>query len=364
MRILVYLGHPAHFYNFSHIIPGLKNDGHEVEVLIKNKDVLEQILQKSGIPYHNILKEGRKSSRLGIFWGVLKRAWRLNVFCRRFRPDLLVGTSVENSFIGHLRHIPVINLNEDDVAVGRMYALLSYPWANVILSPTVCDNGKWEKKTVKYNSYHELAYLHPTLFTPNRTIVEKYFPTDSPYFLLRFSKLNAYHDDGIRGISNEIAEKLVGLLIPFGRVFISSERELSPELEPYRLLINPLHIHHVMAFSDLFIGDSQTMAAEAGVLGVPFVRFNDFVGRIGYLRDLEDTYHLGFGIKPNEIEKLFEIVEDLIRMPERKAVFRQRRDKMLSDKINLADFLTWFIEDYPKSQKDCLAGSPIQYPFE
>ena len=48
-----------------------------------------------------------------------------------------------------------------------------------------------------------------------------------------------------------------------------------------------------MAFASLYIGDSQTMAAEAGVLGVPFVRFNDFVGRIGYLRELEGTpYHL------------------------------------------------------------------------
>lgn len=55
-------------------------------------------------------------------------------------------------------------------------------------------------------------------------------------------------------------------------------------------------MHHVMAFASLYIGDSQTMAAEAGVLGVPFVRFNDFVGSIGYLRELEDKYELGYGI--------------------------------------------------------------------
>ena len=42
---------------------------------------------------------------------------------------------------------------------------------------------------------------------------------------------------------------------------------------------NATDMHHVMAFASLYIGDSQTMAAEAGVLGVPFVRFNDFVGR-------------------------------------------------------------------------------------
>ena len=51
-----------------------------------------------------------------------------------------------------------------------------------------------------------------------------------------------------------------------------------------------------MVFSSLYFGDSQTMAAEAWVLGVPFVRFNDFVGRTGYLRELEDVYELGYGI--------------------------------------------------------------------
>lgn len=87
-------------------------------------------------------------------------------------------------------------------------------------------------------------------------------------------------------------------------------------------------MHHVMAFASLYIGDSQTMAAEAGVLGVPFVRFNDFVGRIGYLRELEDTYELGYGIhasvlpadspirrndgslQPSGVEELYKRVEE------------------------------------------------------
>ena len=73
------------------------------------------------------------------------------------------------------------------------------------------------------------------------------------------------------------------------------------QFEKYRIKINPLDMHHVMAFASLYIGDSQTMAAEAGVLGVPFVRFNDFVGRIGYLRELEDKYRLGFGVHASPI---------------------------------------------------------------
>ena len=94
------------------------------------------------------------------------------------------------------------------------------------------------------------------------------------------------------------------------------------------------------------------MAAEAGVLGVPFVRFNDSVGRIGYLKELEDVYELGYGVhatplpdnssirrndgsvQPSGVEALYERVEQLVAMPadERKATFQTRRERMLSEK--------------------------------
>ena len=364
MRILIYLGHPAHFYNYKNVIPKLKEDGHQVEILIKKKDVLQELLDDSGIPYHNILKEGRKDTKLGILWGTLKRAWRLNSFCNKFHPDILTGTSVENSWIGKLRHIPVININEDDADVVPKYAKSSYPWADVILTPSVCDNGRWNSKSLKYESYHELAYLHPCHFTPDKAIVEQYFPTDSPYFLIRFAKLKAHHDEGIRGIDTDIAQHLIDLLKPHGRVFISSERELEEQFEPYRIHIKPIDMHHVMAFADLYLGDSQTMAAEAGVLGIPFIRFNDFVGRIGYLRELEEHYHLGYGIKTHDVDGLYSTVKRLIAMPERESVFQERRYKMLSEKIDFASFLTWFIENYPQSVKLFKDNPNIQKQFQ
>lgn len=351
MKILVYLGHPAHFHNYKNTIKALKEHGHEVEVLIKKKDILEDLLKNAGIPYHNILEEGRKNTKLGIMAGLIKQTLRINRFCNSFHPDILTGSSVENSFIGPLRHLPVINIGEDDASVVPSYARLTYPGASVILCPQSCDCGKWNKKAVKYPGYQELGYLHPENFIPDESVVKKYIDLDSPYFLMRFSGLSAHHDIGIRGINNEIAQRLINIMEPHGRVYITSERPLSPELDKYRIAINPLDIHHVMAFADLYIGDSQTMAAEAGVLGVPFVRFNDFVGRIGYLAELEDKYKLGFGIKPDNEEKLYETVESLITMENRKEVFQARRQEMLSKSINFADFLTNYIESYPIKQK-------------
>ena len=127
-----------------------------------------------------------------------------------------------------------------------------------------------------------------------------------------------------------------------------------------------------MVFASLYIGDSQTMSAEAGILGTPFVRFNDFVGRINYMAEMEDVYELGYGIhasalpadspirrndgspQPSGVEELYKRVETLVSMPsaERKATFAACREKMLSDKIDCAKFLTWFIENYPASAEE------------
>ena len=363
-KILVCLGHPAHFHLYKNAILNWQKNGHKVFILIKKKDVLENLLQDAGFEYVNTLKDGRKDSKIGIFIGMSKRTLRLLDYCLKNKFDILTGTNVENSFVGKILRIPVVNVNEDDAAVVPLYAKLSYPFADAILNPRVCDSGKWDKKATKYESYQELAYLHPNHFTPDRQVVEEYFSADKPYFIMRFAKLNAHHDSGIQGINTEIAQKLIDILKPHGGIYITSERELEPQFEQYRININPLDMHDVMAFAQIYIGDSQTMAAEAGVLGVPFVRFNDFVGRIGYLRELEDIYNLGFGVKTNEIERLYSVVSELVAMPNHKEIFQERRQKMLSEKIDYAEFLTWFIEEYPESHKIMTENPDYQYNFK
>ena len=58
------------------------------------------------------------------------------------------------------------------------------------------------------------------------------------------------------------------------------------------------------------------------------------------------------------LDCLCERVETLVSMPsaERKATFAARREKMLSDKIDCAKFLTWFIENYPQSVPETKKG--------
>lgn len=364
MKILFHLGHPAHFHLFKNLIYSLKKSWNTTYILIKKKDVLEELLQASGQAYFNILPAGRKDSKLGIGIGQLKQDLRMFSFCLKHRPDILIGTSVAISHVGKFLRIPSINVNEDDAEVVPLYSNLAYPWANIILSPISCDNSKWEEKSVKYQGYHELAYLHPNNFTPEQQIVEKYISIDKPYSILRFAKLKAHHDKGISGISLTIAKKIISICEPNINVYITSERKLEPELEPYRIKIEPIDMHHVMAFAKMYIGDSQTMAAEAAVLGIPFIRFNDFVDRIGYLNEIEKKYKLGYGIPSNEPKKLYKTLEDLLKIVDLKSLYQQRRKKMLDDKIDVTKFLVWFIENYPKSIEIINKDPEYQYKFK
>jgi len=364
MKILFHLGHPAHFHLFKNVIKRLLKNNHDILIVIKKKDVLEKLLDESKYEYVNILPLGRKDSMIGIAIGQLSQDYKLYFTSIKYKPNLLIGTSVAISHVGKMLNIPSINVNEDDAKVVPLYSYLSYPMSTSILSPNSCNNSHWQSKTIHYSGYNELTYLHPKYFKPSKKIVEKYFSLEKPYFILRFAQLSAHHDKGINGINAEIASNLIDLLKPHGNIYITSERELEPEFEQYRLNINPLDIHHILAFAKMYIGDSQTMAAEAAVLGIPSIRFNDFVGKLGYLEELEHKYNLTYGIKTSEPDKLYQIIEELLDKQNLKNEWQNKKKIMLKDKIDVTSFMVWFIENYPRSVKIIKEISEYQYKFK
>jgi uncharacterized protein len=99
------------------------------------------------------------------------------------------------------------------------------------------------------------------------------------------------------------------------------------------------------------IGDSQTMTAEAAVLGTPALRFNDFVGRLGYLYELEHRYGLTFGISTAHPDRLMAKLDELLAFSDLKTEWRNRRSRMLGEKIDVTEFFVWFLENYPESMR-------------
>lgn len=352
MNILFQLSHPAHFHLYKQTIHNLIERGHNIHILIKTKDILEDLIKEAGLPYQNILPVAHRKSKLGILWDMIVRDWRIFNYTRDNKIDILIGSTVEIAQVGWILRKPRINFGEDDIAIIPLFQKLGGPYIDTFLAPTTCDMGKLESKTIHYPGFHKLAYLHPNLFKPDRAVVEKYFASDRPYFLLRFAELNAYHDTHASGLNTDIAQRLIEILKPYGDIYITSERALEPQFEQYRLQINPLDIHHIMAFAKIYIGDSQSMAVEAAMLGTPSIRFNTFAGKIGVLEELQEVYKLTIGIHSSRPEMLYEVVKTWLNMPNLNEQFIQRRDRLMADKIDVTAFFTWFIENYPKSKKD------------
>ncbi|MEO8760312.1 MAG: DUF354 domain-containing protein [Bacteroidia bacterium] len=340
MTLLVYLGHPAHFHLFKETIKDLQSKNVKVVVVIKSKDVLEKLLIDSKLDYLNISDANNKGNAYKNF---AKRLFNLAKIIGTYKPNLMVGSAAELTVLGKLFRIPAYVFFEDDFEAVKKFAKIAGPLATKLICPDCCSAWKWDYKKVGYKSYHELAYLHPNHFTPDAEKVKYIFNLNEKNFILRFAQLTAYHDVGKSGITTNIAQQLIDMLSAHGNIFITSERVLEPQFEKYRIQISPLDIHHALYFADMYIGDSQTMTAEAAVLGTPAIRFNDFVGELSYLEELEHTFHLTYGIKTNHPEQLLQKVKELLQTSDLKKEWQNRRSTMLAERIDFAEFMTALI---------------------
>jgi len=358
-KILIYCGHPAQYHFFKNSIINLERKSIETLLAIKTKDILVDLVKADRKEYVNILPRGRKSSRLGIAMGLLTRFIRMVVVLSRYRPDLVVGADPGVAWASYFLRIPHISAFEDDESIIKELAVLTFPITSTILIPTSCNVFSYTDKVVKYKGYMKLAYLHPDYFSQ-----VKFFKDNNPEsVLIRVSGLDAFHDFGKLGLEEDILDQIIRLLIPRFCVQISSEKPISSKYDEYILEINPENIHRTLEKSTLLISDSQSMSMEAAMLGIPSVRYNDFAGKIGVLNELESVYGLTFGVNTNNPDQLVSIISNLIGIPSLRIEFQKRRKIMLLDKINVTNFLTWFLSDYPKSHNTMRVDPAVQNKF-
>ena len=94
MNYLFFFVHPSKFHVFKKTINHLKNNGHNVEILITSKDVLEELVKNEGWNYTNIFPEGRKFKNVSpyISAGVnfFRTIYRLYKYCRNKKYDLFI----------------------------------------------------------------------------------------------------------------------------------------------------------------------------------------------------------------------------------------------------------------------------------
>lgn len=340
MRVLIDLNHPAHAHLFRHVYSGLQARGHECRVTARDKDVTLRLLQAWGIPCEVLAPLGRSLPARAL--ELLRREARFLRLARELRPALITGTSAHAARVARLVGARSAVLNEDDARAVPLFRWVAYPFASAIVTPDGLAHEGYGRRHLTYPSYHELFYLHPNRFTPDPAVRAGLgLAPGEPYGLVRLSALEAHHDVGKRGIGEGLLRELRRLAGERGlRLFVSGEKALAPELEPLRIPIPPERLHDAMAFAEFFLGDSQTMAAEAAVLGTPAFRLSDFVGRLTYLEELQ-AFGLAFGFKPRQERDLLRSLEALLRREDRRSELSARRARLLERKI---DPLPWLLD--------------------
>ncbi|MEA3470191.1 MAG: DUF354 domain-containing protein [Thermodesulfobacteriota bacterium] len=334
---MIDIGHPAHVHFFKNTIFELKKKDHQVLVTAMDKEVTIELLKSYGIEHIVVGKKGKSTSNLLSQW--VMRDLKILKIAYKFNPDILMGIS--NPCIAHsawiLRKKSIVF---DDTEHASFAHKVTYPFANVICTPP-CFQNDIGKKQIRYNGYHELAYLHPNYFTPNPEVLNELgLAEGDPFIILRFVSWGASHDIGHHGIQNKL--EFVKELEKYGRVLITSEADLGPEFEKYKIKVSPEKLHDLLYYATLFLGESPTMTTESAILGTPAVCISSWACNCGNFEDLSSKYGLIYCYK-DEKEAISKGIELLNANAKKK--WLAKRNNLLSEKIDVTKFMVDLIED-------------------
>lgn len=289
MKILIDICHPAHAHFFRNPIELLKKRGHDLLVTSRVKEVATDLLDDMGIE-HQSLSSQTNGSITGLLKELVQRDYRLYRVVREYRPHAMAA--IGGTFISHVGFVTrTSSLVFYDTETAKLQNAITYPFASHVYVPECYTGSLPDARTTRYRGYHELSYLHPNYFHPDRQIaIENGLLADGDTFLIRLVSWKASHDVGEHGWTPELLRHVLTRLENHGRVLITSEAELPADFSRYRYNGDPSAIHHVMAYCRGYVGESATMASECAVLGVPAV----YVARtvLGYTSEQEVRFGL------------------------------------------------------------------------
>jgi len=341
VKILIDIGHPAHVHYFKYFISEIKDRGHKIFLTARDKEITHYLIKYYGLEYTNRGKGGKKliGKLLYIFYG----DYLLYKISRKLKPDLYISFgSPYAAHVSALMKKPHIAF--DDTEHAKFGHLMYVPFTDIILTPS-CFYKEFGKKHVRFNGYMELCYLHPNYFRPDPSVLNLLgVKEEEKYVILRFVSWDAAHDIGQYGITLELKRYLVDTLSKKYKMLISSEGELPEDLKKYSCQFPTEKIHDVLAHATLYVGEGATMASECAMLGTPAIYVNSLT--MGYLEELEKN---GLMFSYRNSKGVLEKVIELMEHPNLRKEWEIRREKMLSEKIDVTAFMVWLIENYPKS---------------
>ncbi len=359
-KIVFIIWTSAHYHFFKNIIIELSRQNHiKIYILARRFKNVEKLFKEDNLAY-SIVAIQRDNFFLKILENILS-IFKILFKIIRIYPDLIIGCgSVGGAAASFALRIPSIMFEDDEVTYFQQ--IFYFPFIKYIIVPEKFRKS-FGKKEIRLIGYKELAYLHPNWFKPDKNILRVYgLAKGDKYVVIRLNTWDAYHDIGQKGISHSSIKNLINTFSRYGKVLISTEKDL-PEQYVKFMIHDPTHIHHILSYASLLFSDTQTMATEGAILGTPVVRTNSFVGEndMSNFIELEQDYGLMFNLRSFEGAKKKAV--ELLQQKDIKAIWREKRNKLLQDKIDVSRFLIWFIKNYPTSIKIIKQDKSFQLRF-
>ncbi len=279
MNILFVTGHPAQVHNFRNVRAELIKDGHNVFWLTTPKDIATNLLDQYQIPYARLMKAN--SSFISRVKTMVHNTLLVIRTLRKNKIDVCITrTDPYTAIAAWLCRVPNIMLQDTEhAAISKLQGPFAR-FGTAYLEPE-CFSVHVRPDEMRWPGNVELFYLHPKRFTPKPVWDLLRVEPNTRFAIVRFVKWDAFHDTQlVGGFTLDQKRELITRLSKHLRVFISSESELPPDLESYRIHIPIERMHDVQAAAALFVGESATMASESVVLGTLAI-YIDEVGR-GY----------------------------------------------------------------------------------
>lgn len=344
-KFVVDIGHPANVHLFKYFFHEMRLKGWQGLFSVTDKEVTLNLLNAYALPY--VVLGKNKPHLLAKLTSLIVVSYKFLRLLSEYKPDVILSRgSLHSALVSWIKGIPHIVLSDTEGA--GLLNKIAGKMASVILTSDSYRSNHGARQ-IRYPSYHELAYLHPNRFVPNRGFLELLGLRENERFaFIRLVSWTAHHDVGQNGLCHANRLKLVNELQKSMRVFISSEGMPSPELAEHMLKLEPQLMHDLLFCADLVVSEGATVASESACLGTPTVYVNS--SQLGYTNDLA-KYGLLFSYTGSATDQRAAIAESIgiATSNNFKRILADKRNKMLDNRIDLTAFLMWFVDDYPQS---------------
>ena len=273
MRILIDIGHPAQF-NYLKIPINILSNEHEVYVsYIKRGKLADIINQELKYAHHSIIIKQigkHRGSIFSIIWDAnICRLFQFILFIYRNKIDIGVDGGFPLGLALRIMRRKYIQF-DDDFERHLTIFLEKHLADKLYLFPsTIKLNFRKSSNIILINALKEWAYLSPTYFFPDNSVLDEYNLQEGNYIFVR--EVSTKTINYFRQKEGIISAYQDAINLTKLKVILSLEEKEKKDSYPedWILLKEPVSdIHSLMYYSNCVISSGDSMAREGAMLGV------------------------------------------------------------------------------------------------